>query len=404
MKLKKNITLALIFCSLHILSQNVVILDKNGDLSFTEFYNEDYYSIKTYNVKEYNLKLPTDIKYDSLYYSKVCDSVLGSEYINGNLYILLTKTKGKYSLYTSMDSEDFSNSKGQEVSNRNIYLEFPSKIGNRKIGIILNKLDLYERGTFGGNQTKYQEADKNNWLNFRYTNIKYGDIVIQNKKMQIGLYDIDNDGDIDADKDFIFTSIPNIKYFTIGGTNRTTTKYSKDILINFNDSVSIKVNNIEFQNNKINFGIVKKSNLNNKNIDFFYKYDSLMSFETLNNSKDNIKNYINKGKYVFIDIWSEFCRPCIKGIPVLDSISKVLSDKITIISLLDNYGNKSELYPLIKEYGITHLTGWSNEKLNDKLVLSGYPHGILFDPNGNLVSFCTYRQLKKYINDTNSFK
>lgn len=385
-------------------AQNTVDINKYGDLDFNKFNNEDYYSIKTYKVELKDLKLPNNINYDSLYYTKISNTTLASEFVNGSLYILLSKLNGKFILYTSLDKSDFYLSKGQEITNKNLYLEFPSKIEGRKIGIILTKLNQYDRGTFGENQTQYQEADKSNWLNFRFTNIKYGEITINNKKMSIGLYDIDNDGDIDNNKDFIFTSISGIKYFKVGGQNRTTKVYNKDIIIYFNDTISIKVDYISFPKQKIFYSTLKKVQENSIKIDFFYKYDSLMSFETLHNSNDNIKNYLNKGKYVFIDIWTEFCRPCIKGIPVLDSISKVLNDKITIISLLDNYSNKSELYSLIKEHGITHLTGWSNEKLNDKLVLSGYPHGILFDPKGNLVSFCTYRQLKKYIDDTDSFK
>ncbi len=404
MKLKENLVLLFTLHCVVLLSQHVINIDNYGDLDFNKFYKEEYYAIKTYTIKGSDLKLPSDIKYDSLYYSKICNTTLASEFVNGSLYILLSKLKGKYFIYTSMKKNDFSFSKSQEISNKNLYLEFPSKMENRKIGIILTKLDVYNRGTFGDNQTKYQEANKANWLNFRFTNIKYGEILINNKKMLIGLYDIDNDGDIDYNKDFIFTSVSGTNYFKIGGQNRTTRLYNKDIPIFYNDSISINVDDIDFPKHKIYYTTLKNIHSTYRSIDFFYKYDSLMTFETLNNSKDNIKNYLNKGKYVFIDIWSEFCRPCIKGIPILDSISNVLSDKITIISLLDNYGTKDDLYPLIKEYGITHLTGWSNEKLNLKLILSGYPNGILFDPEGNLISFCTYTQLKKYIDDTDFFK
>jgi thiol-disulfide isomerase/thioredoxin len=189
--------------------------------------------------------------------------------------------------------------------------------------------------------------------------------------------------------------------FFIGGVNKSTDKISNRNLIKVDSGNYIKVTKIDFNSNKIYYedqlGELQGANY----ISVFTKMPKDLFYKNASNELIPFSKELNQDKFVFIDIWTSFCQPCIKGLPMLDSISQVYSDKVTIISLLDKDEDHSELLGLIEQYQIKHRVGWSSQKINYEFLLSGYPHGILFDPKGNVVDFISYKDLKKTIDDFN---
>ncbi len=109
-------------------------------------------------------------------------------------------------------------------------------------------------------------------------------------------------------------------------------------------------------------------------------------FITINDSIQSINEFLNQGKYIFIDIWSVFCSPCLKSFPLLNEIHSKYSDKLTIITLLDR-GDKNDLIRISDQFKIQFIQGFSSDDINRELRLNGYPTGLLFDEKGNLVQY-----------------
>ncbi len=102
--------------------------------------------------------------------------------------------------------------------------------------------------------------------------------------------------------------------------------------------------------------------------------------------------YINSndylGKYVLIEFWTTWCRPCIRAIPKIEDIKLMYADRpLEFISVnLNPLGSDSVVRAIMREHGITgHVIytgeGWENSdalRLNIKSV----PTFILLDEKG----------------------
>ncbi|MCG8306375.1 MAG: TlpA family protein disulfide reductase [Cytophagales bacterium] len=95
-----------------------------------------------------------------------------------------------------------------------------------------------------------------------------------------------------------------------------------------------------------------------------------------------------KGKYVYIDVWATWCRPCIREIPKLKELEKDFGDEIAFISVsVDNEKETWHKYVREKELtGIQILSqGGSKAEIMDLYMIQGIPRFIMVDPDGNLV-------------------
>ena len=100
-----------------------------------------------------------------------------------------------------------------------------------------------------------------------------------------------------------------------------------------------------------------------------------------------IKNF--KGKVVFLDFWSQTCRPCIDGIEELKKVEKDLPmDSIAIIYICEDKTTTKEVFEKQSEK-------WSNTnyRLNfpifsmiyGKLGFSGYPNNVIINKKGQII-------------------
>lgn len=97
-----------------------------------------------------------------------------------------------------------------------------------------------------------------------------------------------------------------------------------------------------------------------------------------------------KGKYVLLDFWASWCRPCRMENPNIVAAYNQFKDKnFTILSVsLDN--NKQAWLKAIHDDGLTwnhvsDLKGWNSEVAAVYRV-QGIPYNFLLDPNGNIVA------------------
>jgi thiol-disulfide isomerase/thioredoxin len=118
-----------------------------------------------------------------------------------------------------------------------------------------------------------------------------------------------------------------------------------------------------------------------------------------------------KGKYVYMDIWAQWCGPCKREIPYLKEIEAEYHDKnIEFVSIsIDREKDYDKWRAMVedKELGGIQLLAdkdWNSQFVQEYLI-KGIPRFILVDPQGKIVNSNAPRpsdqKLRKVFNDLN---
>ena len=118
-----------------------------------------------------------------------------------------------------------------------------------------------------------------------------------------------------------------------------------------------------------------------------------------------------KGKYVYMDIWAQWCGPCKREIPYLKEIEAEYHDKnIEFVSIsIDREKDYDKWRAMVedKELGGIQLLAdkdWNSQFVEEYLI-KGIPRFILVDPQGKIVNSNAPRpsdqKLRKVFNDLN---
>lgn len=115
------------------------------------------------------------------------------------------------------------------------------------------------------------------------------------------------------------------------------------------------------------------------------------AFELLdqNDQKVNLEDF--RGKYIYIDFWATWCKPCIAEIPSLKKVEEKFKDKnIVFLSIsIDNQKDVAKWKKFIadKELHGTQLigdNGWES-KISKDYVIQSVPRFVLIDTEGFLI-------------------
>jgi thiol-disulfide isomerase/thioredoxin len=87
-----------------------------------------------------------------------------------------------------------------------------------------------------------------------------------------------------------------------------------------------------------------------------------------------------QGKFILIDYWATWCRPCLGFIPELNNYNKKFADKLVIIGISNETEGKVDSFtsPKIEYYKAIDSQG----RMYKELEVKGIPHVILIDPDG----------------------
>ena len=98
-----------------------------------------------------------------------------------------------------------------------------------------------------------------------------------------------------------------------------------------------------------------------------------------------------KGKYVYIDVWATWCKPCIAELPALKKLEeKYKNNKIEFISIsIDKQNDYDDWRQMIKDknMGGTQLFAHNspNSEFVDTYEISAIPRFIFIDPEGKII-------------------
>ncbi len=125
--------------------------------------------------------------------------------------------------------------------------------------------------------------------------------------------------------------------------------------------------------------ISKSSNFQRYKIDSsFWNYD----FYDINNKRVDLSKL--KNRYLLLNFWGEWCKPCLDEIPELIAIKKQYGNKLKILSFIKT-NNIIKAKQIINDKKIT----WTQIKLKQKIEkqfnINGYPTNILISPSGEVV-------------------
>lgn len=120
------------------------------------------------------------------------------------------------------------------------------------------------------------------------------------------------------------------------------------------------------------------------------KSPTFENYENFHGGTNSLSDF--KGKYVYMDIWAQWCGPCKREIPYLKAVEKDFHDKnIAFVSIsIDNAKDYDKWRKMVEEKELTGVqlladNAWNSEFAKDYLI-RGIPRFILVDPKGNIVT------------------
>ena len=122
---------------------------------------------------------------------------------------------------------------------------------------------------------------------------------------------------------------------------------------------------------------------------------------------DNSKILLNdhfKNKYVLIDFWGSWCRPCVASLPQLKELYEKVKnrDDVAIIGVAaENKNSLPKLKKIIERDSIKWLNVWDSQSAKSmssplyKLKIVSYPTYIILDKDGKIVYNTNYQESKR---------
>ena len=127
------------------------------------------------------------------------------------------------------------------------------------------------------------------------------------------------------------------------------------------------------------------------------------AFNSVNGSQVSLEDL--KGKFVYIDIWATWCRPCIMQIPTMKEVEQIYKDKdIEFVSIsIDSERDKPKWKKMIgeKQMGGIQLFAGRDQAFTTNYKVSTIPRFVLIGKQGELLDANAPRPLNHATNGVN---
>ena len=221
-------------------------------------------------------------------------------------------------------------------------------------------------------------SDTSEWLGIDSFYVKYGELNIGQKKYSIAIADKNSDSFFGTEFDLISidTSLSRYQHAAI---NSRCEKIDKTKYLDF-EGEYYEIKKIDKNGKFVRIEkcskIIEDSCIyidnNIRNYNFTYQ-DSIYS----------IHDFLNQNKYIVLDIWTEYCPPCIRDIPKLNELEGKYSDKVIFLGLFD--GELKDLIRMENNYDIHYQVGVLSDKIKKDVLQSGYPYKLIISPSGKII-------------------
>ncbi|MDX9705315.1 MAG: TlpA disulfide reductase family protein [Weeksellaceae bacterium] len=123
-------------------------------------------------------------------------------------------------------------------------------------------------------------------------------------------------------------------------------------------------------------------------IENFKKYAPEFTFESIDGKKVNLKDF--KGKYVYVDVWATWCRPCLEQLPAMKEMEEKYRDTdIEFLSIsVDKERDKEKWQRMVKNQdmkGVQLYAGGSSTFHRDYQIKT-IPRFLLIGKDGELLN------------------
>jgi thiol-disulfide isomerase/thioredoxin len=351
--------------------------------------------------KKINFPKLETIPKDTAYGEITRKSTQINSFINQYYILVFNYNSSAPVVYTS-DSYDFSTSSSVTLLPGRVLKMSVKTDMNGVINYFLQKdttqFTKIPISTFAKDEDECEHIDGRDALRLDNDFVKVGDVEAKRTEFSLAVYDSNGDGVFNQPGvDKIFLGVPGEEYFVVlyDEKNAVNASFQQENMIIEIGKQKFKVLSIDRNGN-----FVKLVTYEGKEQVSLKQFVTLPDLKVKLSSGDslNLRSLVNNKKYIYLDIWWESCPPCIRDIPVLDSIAEKYKSKLTFVGLLDQ-SNLSDLNRIIKKYNIKNCQALSNPEVNKNLTRQGYPYGVLFSEKGELIKADMDRkQLVEFLN------
>lgn len=108
----------------------------------------------------------------------------------------------------------------------------------------------------------------------------------------------------------------------------------------------------------------------------------------VNSDGETVSIDMFRGKYVYVDLWASWCIPCCKEVPYLQALEREMRGSDIVFVSISVDESESAWREKMSELGM-HGNQWRNsdDRLCDKLNVSGIPHFLIYDRDGKLHTY-----------------
>ncbi len=215
--------------------------------------------------------------------------------------------------------------------------------------------------------------------------LRRGILNIGSSKYEIGLFDYNNNGKFNDDKDVLILDLNRDKKLNF---------LHNEEIFKQNDIIMIQTKNYKLSYiNPYGTKIILEETIEEPTKYFTRWYDisyddhkySLEQefwdnkFTDINGNLIHLKNF--KGKFLLLNFWGEWCKPCQQEIPFLINAKNKYSTNVEFISFLKT-NNLKKAREIIKQNNIEWIQIELPKDIEEKFKVRGYPTNILIFPDG----------------------